>query len=339
MCRWVTGNPLRFFKTAQPLALRNRFRHLAEGDQPPVSGQKLDTGYRVWVMSSTGVGSKTQNLLNLPDRLTVGAQSLRHSALVASGKRLSTLLEKHRNSQAGPLSPDTVEKYRRFQDQKVTEKYVENYIDDYGVVGPSVFLSQIENLSMQQQGARLLFDTLSSLRQPKLSVANIGARLDTASAALALLFPNYSFVSVDFQENLAELNRLALGKRENWTFKTGYALDLIRANEVSADVFFATSTTVLFNNVELDSYLNEITKRSRIVVLNEPWAPQTFFPGPLVRPERIPNGRPFLGGTFNFYHHNYVAKFVERNWKVAVNRIVANRKARSATLQIVATKD
>jgi hypothetical protein len=249
------------------------------------------------------------------------------------------LLDKHRNSQAGPLSPDTVEKFRRFQDQKVTESYVQKYIDDYGVVGPCVFLSAIENLTMQQQGARLLFDTLSTLRETGLSVANIGARLDTVSASLALLFPDHSFVSVDFQENLAELNKLALGERKNWTFKTGYALDLIRANEVSADVFFATSTTVLFNNLELDSYLNEITQSSRIVVLNEPWAPRTFFPGPLIRPEKIANGRPFLGGTFNFYHHNYVAKFLERGWKVAVSRIVANRKARSATLQIVATKD
>jgi hypothetical protein len=290
-------------------------------------------------MSSAGLGSKTQNLLNLRDRLTVGSQSFRHSALVASGKRLSTFLDKRRNSQGGPLSPDTVEKYRWFQDQKVTERYVQKYIDDYGVVGPSVFLSAIENLTMQQQGARLLFDTLSTLREPKLSIANIGARLDTTSASLARLFPNHSFVSVDFQENLAELNRLALGDRRNWTFKTGYALDLIRASEVSADVFFATSTTVLFNNLELDAYLNEITRISRVVVLNEPWASPTFFPGPLIKPEKIAKGRPFLGGTFNFYHHNYVAKFVERGWKIAVSRIVANRKARSATLQIVATRD
>lgn len=290
-------------------------------------------------MGSTVVGPLTQNLLNLRDRFIVASLSLRHTALVLTGKRLSTFIEKRRNSQAGPLSPETLEDFRRFQDQKVTENYVRQYIEDYGVAGPSVFLSAIEDLTMQQQGARLLFETLSTLRYPELTLVNIGARLDTAFAHLASLFPEYEFVSLDFQENLAELNRLALGDKKNWTFRTGYALDLIRKNEIPADAFFATSTTVLFNNLELDSYLDEFTRQARLVVLNEPWAPRTLLPGRLVRPEEIENGKPFVGGTFNFYHHKYVAKFVERGWAVAVNRIVANRAARSATLQIVAIRE
>lgn len=205
-------------------------------------------------------------------------------------------------------------------------------------MGRDTFLSNPRNVWPQQQGALLLSQTLTALRGHVGTVANIGARVDISSGGLAPLFPEVKFVSVDFQDNLASVNSI-LGRRDNWEFKSGYPLQLLEKGDVHADLVFFSSVTPLMTDSELNEYLDVFARSVVVVVFNEPWFPMTFFPGFFRRPEKIPNGKPYLGGPFYNYHHNYIAKLLARGFKITMSQIVENKPNRCFMLQIVATNE
>jgi hypothetical protein len=154
------------------------------------------------------------------------------------------------------------------------------------------------------------------------SAANIGARVDHFSAELAARFPAVQFYSVDFQGNLALHNSL-LPQRDNWHFRSGYPLHLIRDGTVRADLYFFVSTSVLMNNAEINAYLDAMTGHARVLAFCEGWWPSAERLDLRVRrPETIPEEEPYCGGEYANYHHNYIAKLRRRGYRIASSEIV-----------------
>ena len=150
---------------------------------------------------------------------------------------------------------------------------------------------------MQLKATRLLYEAIKLFEADVSNVANLGARIDVTSSYLARKFPSIRFVSVDLQKDLVEANRF-LPAAENWTFESGYALDLLQRRVITPDTVFMTSTCALFNATELDAYLETMAKDVKLIVINEPWWPKIktlniFSPG---RPETVPLDTPYCGG-------------------------------------------
>ena len=99
------------------------------------------------------------------------------------------------------------------------------------------------------------------------SVMDIGVRYAFPDHVLASRHPDIKFIGVDFMPNLAEFN--SEFQRENLTFVSGYALDLLEKGQVGADVAIFSATAIAIRNAELRNLLRNLAKRSRYVVFNE----------------------------------------------------------------------
>ena len=242
--------------------------------------------------------------------------------------------DSQRRVQSGPLTTTELEMMTQTQVKKVgrtSKARAEGEITDASYVNP------VGELPMQHKGATLLKNVLQ--HNPDIrSVANIGARVDLVSAYLAPKFPGVQFTSVDLQLNVKEHNQ-DLPQAPNWDFLGGYALHLMEEGRLAADLVFMTSTSVLFNNVELDSYLAAIAKRTKMVVLNEPWWPDLLSTGlGIVRPEDIPLNDPICSGAHGNYHHNYLAKLERHGYQIVSSEILPAKEVGSYCLQVVARK-
>jgi hypothetical protein len=226
-----------------------------------------------------------------------------------------------RNKQRGELSESEVAELTKFQVDTVTADFATRAKGGL-TLSQQRFLSMIENL-IAERGLR--------------SAANIGARVDHFCARLAERFPAVEFYSIDFQPNLA-LHNSQLPQRPNWHFQTGYPLHLIRNGDISADIYFFVSTSVLMNNGELNLYFDAMSKHARALAFCEGWWPSTErLEFRICRPETIPKEEPYCGGDYSNYHHNYIAKLEDRGYHVKFCR-VAPEGQRYHYLQIVAVK-
>jgi len=238
---------------------------------------------------------------------------------------------------AGRLTPEQVADLARGQTKKVdrdNERRTTLAITDAIISGPPA------RISMQQRGAIFLAATLDMHADLRI-VANIGARVDITSSYLARRFPDRSFVSVDLQPKLREHNA-GLAQSPNWTFASGYALDLIERREIKPDAVFMTSTSVLFNSVELDEYISAMRAAGvRAIILNEPWWPAAAMPLPrLLLPEQIDPDDPVCAGQHGNFHHNYPAKLARAGYATRASTITAGNVAAGYTaLQLVATAE
>lgn len=128
-----------------------------------------------------------------------------------------------------------------------------------------------------------------------------------------------------------------LGTHANWTLQSGYALDLFERGTLRPDSVFFSSTSVLFNNAELNLYFASLARSAKEVVLNEPWWSDTNtlnpFRNPL--PHEIPPEEPLCAGRHSNYHHNYVSKLTERGYAIETYRLLPHVQFRC--LQIAAT--
>lgn len=240
--------------------------------------------------------------------------------------------------QAGPLTPEEIEDLTGFQVSKVDADAAGRTAS---ALGESLLATPITRPGLHDKGAILLNDALAAHGVGVRSVANIGARVDKVSALLAPRFPEISFISVDFQANLAEHNA-GLAPAPNWTFLSGYALDLMKAGRLRADAYYLSSTACILNNAELDAYIAEFAKSARLVVVNEPWWPRLHSLNPFIlpRPEDVPVDAPYCAGQYSKYHHNYVAKFERAGFRVISSEIVENpRNRRYYAIQVVAGRD
>jgi hypothetical protein len=167
---------------------------------------------------------------------------------------------------------------------------------------------------------------------------------------MAQKFPDIEFCSVDLlsEQGLEKFNR-GLPKSSNWSFKSGYALDLLQKGEVDADLVFITSASYQFNNKELDLYLDEIAKRAKVLVITEYWGAYSrnsrmmsmeLLPK-IIPPEDIPENDPFtraISVRHFIYAHNYPAKLERRGFKVKLSRIESSNEMFMYLYQLVAVK-
>lgn len=248
-----------------------------------------------------------------------------------------------RAAHEGKLTPERVEEFRRL---------CENKPDDYIDARQIPFTEkEISNPGEWQEfGAQLLLETLSDQTLGIRSALNVGGYNDRHFSYMARKFPGVKFCSVDFmsEAKMHVFNRL-LPQSPNWTLKSGYALDLLQKGEVDADLVFLSSTSLLFNNEELDLYLAEMAKRSKVVVINEGWGVVStgnrlsslpLLPR-VIRPEDIPENEPVvrsMAGVYYFYAHNYPAKFAKHGFEVRLSRIRPSGNPSLYLYQLVAVK-
>jgi hypothetical protein len=253
------------------------------------------------------------------------------------------LQEGVKEAQAGALTPEKVEAYRRLCEDKP-----DDYIDARQVPFTDAEVSNPNE--WHSYGAKLLLETLSDRSLGIKSALNVGGYNDRHFAYMAPRFPDIKFTSVDFmsEAKMKAFHRL-LPQSSNWGFKSGYALDLLRRGETDADLVFLASTSLLFNNKELDLYCDELAKRSKVVVINEGWgavaassrvSALSIFPS-VIRPEDIPEDAPVtrsMEGAYYFYAHNYPAKLAKRGFDIRLSRVKAIGNHALYLYQLVAVK-
>jgi hypothetical protein len=167
--------------------------------------------------------------------------------------------------------------------------------------------------SSYQQAALLCLPLLEDKALGIRSMANVGTRIDIVSSYLAPKFPDVQFISVDLPANIEDINR-DLPQSPNWSFVSGYALDLFERREVTADLVLFSYTCEVIRNKELHQYFAALATFAKYIVLNEQWWP-VHKPGSLVRvilPEEIDPDGSLVGGKPGAYHHNY-RKILERS--------------------------
>lgn len=223
------------------------------------------------------------------------------------------------NKQRGPLTPEQVLLITKDQ------AYVDaNYADRSKELDVSrdITPENVPTLSSRQKFAFILQQYVESDSRRISRAANIGARVDFYSAYLASRFPNIEFMSVGFQPRLALHNSL-LPQSPNWRFLTGYWLDLMRSGVLRADLYFSVSTTVLMNNRQLNTYLDELAKHATALAFCEGWWPRAnTLVQRIIRPEEVPKERPYCSGAYANYHHNYIKKLQERGFEIKLSQIV-----------------
>lgn len=261
-----------------------------------------------------------------------GGRSLLAELAGRRPKQLAAKQKQKAQINDGPLSKQLVNQLTSTQIYKVDGDYLKRSalkISDDDLACPR------RQMPMQHRGTALLLEVLHK-RSNIASVANIGARVDVASAYLAPCFPKIKFVSVDFQPNLREQNTL-LGDFSNRDYLSGYALNLIQSGQLRTDLVFMTSTSVLFNASELDAYIQAFSdSKVSTIVLNEPWWPLGLLLKP---PESVSPGMPYCSGVHGNYHHNYIASLTKWGYSVIKSTLEPTNVDGMWCLQIVAVKE
>jgi len=231
----------------------------------------------------------------------------------------------------GPLSEEWIRKITESQNKNLgnAEQRSLSMIKEDPTQKP------VRRLHFQHKGVILLESLLKKYESEIKSVVNIGASVDLVSAYLASKYPSITFTSVEFQTNLKERNSF-LPQSKNWNFVSGYALDLLRKGKIQADVYLTTSTSVRFNNKELDMYIDEYAKYAKFVGFNEGWWFQygTKNPFHIIKPEDIPEDNSFIAGKYGDYHHNYIKKLKNKGFEILSSEILDGSHV--FTLQILA---
>ena len=187
-----------------------------------------------------------------------------------------------------------------------------------------------------------LIDALLAADPAIRSVMNVGVRYGFADHVMAARHPGVRFIGVDFMPDLAQMNRELA--RENLSFVSGYALDLLREGRVRADVVLFSSTALTINNAELRHYLRLVAARARYVVFNEVvhHSPDGALVDPLslgvdgsLPVRRQPGG---AAAPLNIVH-NYKAIVEEAGFKVLHYRLAPFPPFEPYRLEVVAVKD
>lgn len=174
------------------------------------------------------------------------------------------------------------------------------------------------------------------------SVMNVGARYGFSDHALAVRHPRVQFIGVDFMPDLAQMNREFA--RDNLSFVSGYALDLLRQARVRADVVTFSSTALTINNAELRHYVRVIAERARYVLFNE--VLHHSADGTLVNPLDLSvdasepvRRQPAPGNAPLNIVHNYKAIVEEAGFKVLHYHVGPFPPFEPYRLELVAVKD
>ncbi len=198
-------------------------------------------------------------------------------------------------------------------------------------------LRRPEKASAYQQAALLCLPLLENKALGIRSMANVGARVDIVCSYLAQIFPDVQFISIDLPTNLATISS-ALPQRPNWSFASGYALDLFELQVVTADLVLFSNTCEIIRNKELHQYFAALSKFAKYIVLNEQWwpvyKPTRFFR--VLKPEDIDPDRSLPGGKMSTYQHNYPEILQRNGFEVISSQIVEVYRREFWSVQIVA---
>jgi hypothetical protein len=241
---------------------------------------------------------------------------------------VQTEYEHLRDKHAGALSAERQEEIRDYQRRRVGADYKRRSALAINADDPRPLCDQ----PMQNRCAAFVAQVLHTHPEIK-CVANIGARVDVATAHLATQFPKIRFISVDLQEDIA-LHNSELGVKPNWSFMSGYSIDLFNSGQLKADLIFSTSTAVLFNSVEVDKYF-EAAKSAGVqyIALNEGWWPQRLI---VPMPESLDLDDPVCGGTEADYMHNFPGKLERAGFELVSSEVSKAYMPGMCVLQVLA---
>lgn len=274
---------------------------------------------------------QTTMKLNTSERLSCAIWWIRHSIRRMLGKMPATAQTEYehlRDKHAGVLSAERQEEIRDYQRRRVGADYKRRSALAVRADDPRPLRDQ----PMQNRCAAFVAQILKD-HPDILCVANIGARVDVATAHLAPQFPGISFTSVDLQEGLAQHNS-ELPQSPNWSFVSGYMVDLFKSGQFKADLIFSTSTAVLFNSVEVDKYFEAAKEAGiRYIALNEGWWPQRLR---VPTPESLGLDDPVCGGTEADYMHNFPGKLERAGFEVISAEVSKAYMPGMCVLQVLA---
>lgn len=165
-------------------------------------------------------------------------------------------------------------------------------------------------------------------------VCNVGSRIDFVSDFLSKRFSKVKFISVDFQKNLKQQNKL-LNAGKNWEFISGYIIDLLDKN-FSADVITMSFTACKMTPKEFHNFIYK-SRRIKYFIIIEPYFPYYLRKNKLRlnRPEEIPTDEIIIGSkeilnpnlpTYH-YHHNYIVQLRKIGFKVIESKITPNENS------------
>lgn len=164
--------------------------------------------------------------------------------------------------------------YLRNKDQmRLSDLAIAQYSDD-GLkgYGDAEFKKGGDTLDQQQRGQILPFLRDYLRGKDGLSIYEIGTANGDVLAHLAESFPDSRYIGIDLSVANAEAKHTA---HKNLSFKKGYALNMLEANQLNGgDAVFFSSTLVVFNPNELAAYFTELKKNGvKNIFINEPfWA-------------------------------------------------------------------
>lgn len=116
------------------------------------------------------------------------------------------------------------------------------------------------------------------------SCLDVGAHYAFVDHQLAMTQPGIRFTGVDFAVNLAEFN--AEFERENLSFQSGYALEMLESGTLDPDLVWFSCTCYEIKNAEVRRYLDVLARRARTVVFSEPIYPLPG--GRILDPRTVP---------------------------------------------------
>jgi hypothetical protein len=275
-------------------------------------------------------GKTKKNINKINYLVNAGSNIGRHLALKMHLFPKNTIyeqIESHKKDRnKGALTREDVEKIIAYS------HYVDSIPDYADRIIHDIDKLDRNKVMVYQKGALLLYEVLKSnlsyTDKEIHTVANVGARVDIVSSYLAKKYPAINFISIDFNENLKEINA-TLPQSKNWTFINGYALDIFKEKRVIPDVVFFSSTSVMINQKELDEYFKSFSNSAKYVVFNEPWwIPVDKFMLRVPIPEKIEDS--LIGGCFRMgyinYLHNYHRVMEKYGYSVVKSLIISNEK-------------
>ena len=144
------------------------------------------------------------------------------------------------------------------------------------------------------------------------TVLEIGTGNGDVIAHLAKAFPDVEFTGVD----LSVANAVAKHSgTKNLTFAKGYALDMLRAGEISGDVVFGTSTFCVFAPNEFSAYLDAITAK-HIVISDPVTGGNTHTKDPTPKSRHM---------DLYMWWHNYFGWLTSKGWQIRRHETVGYR--------------
>ena len=167
----------------------------------------------------------------------------------------------------GAISEDIKKHFVDGQTDYFTVEEAEKRLKEFGTFTGEKHDVAYRKLPMQHKAIFLLEPLIKKYQTKIKSISNIGSGFDLIFEYLPPKYPKINFTSIDFGRTLERYHSV-FPKQNNWNFMSGYALEMLQKGHLKSDVYLMSSTSVRFNNKELDLYIDEFAKHSKFVVFN-----------------------------------------------------------------------